>query len=57
MLEFLFTMGQAMSALLLLYGGYLGLTQAALPLKRKAPVLNPALEDELMLLRHIHNDA
>jgi hypothetical protein len=52
MLDLLFSLGQAASALLLVYGGFLVLTPA-----RKAPVLNPALEDELLLLKHIHNDA
>ncbi len=56
MLDFLFTVGQAVSAMLILYGGYLVVTQA-LPVGRKAPVLNPALEDEQLLLKHIHNDA
>lgn len=52
MLDFLFTLGQAASALLLLYGGFLVLMPA-----RKVAVLNPTLEDELLLLKHIHTDA
>lgn len=55
MLDLLFSLGQAMAALLLVYGGFLVATQL-LPSRRKAPVLNPALEDELLLLKHIHND-
>jgi hypothetical protein len=52
MLDFLFSLGQAASMMLLLYGAFLVLAPV-----RKAPVLNPALEDELLLLKHIHNDA
>jgi hypothetical protein len=52
MFDLLFTIGQAASALLLLYGGFLVLMPA-----RKAAVLDPKLEDELLLLRHIQNDA
>jgi len=51
-LDYLFTTGQAACALLLLYGGFLVLMPA-----RKAPALEPKLEDELLLLKHIHNDA
>lgn len=54
MLDFLFAMGQAVSAMLILYGGYLVLLSGT---RRKAPVLDAALEDELLLLKHIHNDA
>lgn len=52
MLDLLFSFGQAMSALLLLYGSFLVLAPA-----RKARVLTPELEDELLLLKHIHTDA
>jgi hypothetical protein len=52
MLDLLFSLGQAASALLVLYGGFLVLTPA-----REAPVLTPELEDELLLLKHIHTDA
>ena len=52
MLEFLITLGQAASALLLVYGGFLALMPAP-----KQRVLAPALEDELLLLKHIHHDA
>lgn len=55
MLDFLFTLGQAGSALLVLYGGFLVIGQWLPRLKRSG--LNPALEDELMLLKHLHNDA
>jgi hypothetical protein len=56
MLDLLFSLGQALSAVLLLYGGFLAATQF-LSAERKAPVLNPQLEDELLLLKHIHTDA
>jgi hypothetical protein len=56
MLDILFSLGQAISALLILYGGYLTIRQA-MPVKQKTAVLNPALEDELHLLKHIRNDA
>ena len=56
MLDFLFSLGQAASALVIAYGGYLTIGQA-LPMKENTPVLTPALEDELMLLKHIHTDA
>jgi hypothetical protein len=52
MLDFLFTIGQAASAMLLVYGGCLVLMPA-----RRAPALNPKLADELVLLKHIHTDA
>jgi hypothetical protein len=52
MLDFLFTLGQAASALLLLYGGFLVLMP-----ERKPAVLTAQLEDELLLLKHIHTDA
>lgn len=54
MLDFLYSFGQAASALLLVYGGYLVLFSG---IRRKAPVLDAALEDELLLLKHLHNDA
>lgn len=46
MLDILFTAGQAACALLLLYGGFLVLVPA--PVTR---------DDELVLLRHLRNDA
>jgi hypothetical protein len=52
MLDFLFSLGQAASALFLVYGGFLALTAS-----RKAPVLNHEPEEQLMVLEHIHNDA
>lgn len=52
MLDFLFSLGQAASVMLLLYGGVLILMP-----ERKAPALDPRLEDELLLLKHIHTDA
>jgi hypothetical protein len=52
MLDFLFSLGQAASALVLLYGGFLVLIAS-----RKAPALNPELEDQLIVLKHLHNDA
>lgn len=55
-LDYLITTGQAAAAMLLVYGGVLALG-AVMPLQRKSRALNPALEDELLLLKHIHNDA
>jgi hypothetical protein len=52
MLDLLFSLGQAASALLLLYGGFLVLIAS-----RKAPTLNAELEEQLIVLKHIHNDA
>ena len=52
MLDLLYSLGQAASVLLLAYGGFL----AMLP-SRKAKALDPALEDELLPLRHLRNDA
>ena len=52
MLDFLFSLGQAASALLLLYGGFLVLIAS-----RNAPALNSEIEDQLIVLKHIHNDA
>jgi hypothetical protein len=48
MLELILIAGQAASAALMLYGG----TLVLMPV-RKAP----ALTDELLLLRHLQNDA
>jgi hypothetical protein len=48
MLEFLFTIGQAAAALLLVYGAYLVLTPA-----RKAP----AFDAEPILMPQFHSDA
>lgn len=52
MLDFLFSLGQTASALLIVYGCFLALTAS-----RKAPVLNAELEEQLIVLKHIHNDA
>jgi hypothetical protein len=52
MFDTLFTIGQAASTLLLLYGAFLVLVPA-----RQAPAMNSKLEDKLLLLEHIHNDA
>jgi hypothetical protein len=52
MLDLLFSLGQAASALLLVYGCFLALTAS-----RRAPVLNAELEEQLIVLKHIHNDA
>ena len=51
MLDFLFTIGQAASALLLLYGGFLVLMPA-----RKA-VPNAVREHEMLQLKHLRSDA
>ena len=44
MLDFLFSLGQAASALLVVYGGYLTIGQT-LPMQEDTPVITPALED------------
>jgi hypothetical protein len=44
MLDFLFSLGQAASALLIVYGGYLTLGQTV-PMQKDTPVITPALED------------
>ena len=51
MIDFLFTIGQAASALLLAYGGFLVLMPA-----RKATVPNRMREDEFLLRRHVLSD-
>jgi hypothetical protein len=51
MLDTLFTIGQAASALLLLYGAFLTLMPA-----RKVRATDPMLEEESFLLRHLQND-
>jgi hypothetical protein len=51
MIDFLFALGQALSVMLLLYGAILVIPP------RRAPRMDPALEDELLLLRHMRNDA
>ena len=48
MLDILFTAGQTASALLLFYGAFLVLWPASKAAKR---------DDELVLLRHLRNDA
>ena len=45
MIDFLYRLGQAAWALI------------GLPARVKVKGLDPALEDELLLLRHLHNDA
>lgn len=50
MLDIMFTIGQAASALLLAYGGFLVLMPA-----RKA-VRNPMLEDKFLLRKHVLSD-
>ena len=52
MLDFILTIGQAASAMLLVYGGCLVLMPA-----RRALGLNRKLADEPILLKHIHTDA
>jgi len=52
MIDFLFAMGQAASVMLLLYGALL-----VLPPFRQVPQMDPVLEDEILLLRHLRNDA
>jgi hypothetical protein len=56
MLDFLFSLGQAASALVIVYGGYLTIRQC-LPIKENTAVTTPALQDEPILLKHIHTDA
>ncbi|MGH8692202.1 MAG: hypothetical protein ACREUS_14350 [Burkholderiales bacterium] len=50
-MDFLITLAQAASALLLLYGGFLVL------MPRRAPAMDPALEDQILLVRHLQHDA
>jgi hypothetical protein len=52
MLDILFSLGQAASALVLVYGGFLVLTAS-----RKASVPKSGHEHELLVLKQIHNDA
>jgi len=52
MIDLLFALGQALSVMLLLYGAIL-----VLPPFRQAPQMDPVLEDEMLLLRHLRNDA
>lgn len=47
MLDTLFTIGQAASALLIVYGGYLALM----------PARQARREEEVLLLKHMHSDA
>ena len=47
-LDYLFTIGQAASTLLLLYGGYL----TVMPLQREPRKLAPSRENALLVLRH-----
>jgi hypothetical protein len=53
MLDFLFSVGQTASVLLLLYGAFL-VARHQLPAKKP---LSRELEDELLLLKHIRLDA
>ena len=55
MIDFLFSLGQVASALVLLYGGY-HVIRAVTPLQHKAGKLSPLLEDETLLLRHLRSD-
>ena len=57
MLEFLYTLGQAACAMLVMYGGFLAMTIRWLAAQPKTPPLSPELEDELLLLKHIRTDA
>ncbi len=50
-MDFLITLGQAASALLLLYGGFLVL------MPRRARAMDPALEDKMLLILHLRHDA
>jgi hypothetical protein len=52
MLDFIFTIGQVAAAMLVLYGAML-----VMPLQRKSPNVTSAREDELLLLKHLRNDA
>ena len=52
MIDIFFTIGQAASAMLLLYGAFLTLMPA-----RKARGTTPMPEEEAFLLRHLQNDA
>jgi len=52
MIDFLYSLGQAASLLFPAYGGFLVMAPSHKTLK-----LNPALEDELLLLKHLRNDA
>ena len=52
MLDFLYSVGQTMSVLLVLYGAFLVAGQVLPP---KKP-LSRELEDELLLLKHIRTD-
>jgi hypothetical protein len=56
MLELMFTAGQVAAAMLVIYGGVLSIG-TAMPVQRKSRALNPALEDDALLLKHIQNDA
>ena len=55
MIDFLFTIGQVAAAMLMLYGGMLCLGAVMSP--RKSANLAPALEDQMLLFRHLQNDA
>lgn len=50
MFDIVFTIGQAASALLLAYGGFLVL----MPARKAEP--NPRLEDEFLLRKHVLSD-
>ena len=53
MLDFLYSVGQTASVLLMLYGAFL-VAGECLPAKKP---LSAQLEDELVLLKHIRTDA
>jgi len=55
MIDFLFTIGQAAAAMLMVYGGML--TLGTVLSRRTAARLTPALEEEMVLFRHLQNDA
>ena len=56
MIDFLFLIGQAAAAMLVLYGGML-VIGAVMPRQRKSTNLAAALEDEMQVLRHLQHDA
>lgn len=51
MIDFLYSLGQAASVLLLLYGGFLVL------LPRRGRAMDPELEDKMLLILHLRHDA
>jgi hypothetical protein len=53
MFDFIFAIGQAAAAMLLIYGGVL----TVMPLQRKSRSLTPEQQDEYLLFKHLQNDA